>query len=135
MEQDIALVKYFYLLVSVRFVGACIDPFEPVLVTEYCPRGSLQVPTTPLYVCVKVYILPEAMSPFTPPPPFFIHLPRYVDISYPFLHSFYLHCSLGKLNLSTFTFSFNLFFSSPFPNLLQFTAFYTRSPYRTIARG
>jgi hypothetical protein len=24
-------------------VGACIDPYEPVLVTEYCPRGSLQV--------------------------------------------------------------------------------------------
>ena len=27
----------------VRFYGACMDPIYPVLVTEYCPRGSLQV--------------------------------------------------------------------------------------------
>ena len=26
----------------VRFYGACLDPIYPVLVTEYCPRGSLQ---------------------------------------------------------------------------------------------
>ncbi|XP_023334377.1 atrial natriuretic peptide receptor 1 [Eurytemora carolleeae] len=26
----------------VRFVGACIDPYQPMLITEYCPRGSLQ---------------------------------------------------------------------------------------------
>ena len=26
----------------VRFYGACMDPIYPVLVTEYCPRGSLQ---------------------------------------------------------------------------------------------
>ncbi len=26
----------------VRFVGACIDPDMPYLLTEYCPRGSLQ---------------------------------------------------------------------------------------------
>ena len=35
-------LKYEFLDL-VRFVGACIDPYEPVLVTEYCPRGSLQV--------------------------------------------------------------------------------------------
>ena len=27
----------------VRFYGACLDPIYPALVTEYCPRGSLQV--------------------------------------------------------------------------------------------
>ena len=27
----------------VRFYSACMDPIYPVLVTEYCPRGSLQV--------------------------------------------------------------------------------------------
>jgi atrial natriuretic peptide receptor A len=27
----------------VRFVGACIDPPHNCLVTEYCPKGSLQV--------------------------------------------------------------------------------------------
>ena len=26
----------------VRFVGACVDPDMPYLLTEYCPRGSLQ---------------------------------------------------------------------------------------------
>ena len=26
----------------VRFVGACLDHSQPFLVTEYCPRGSLQ---------------------------------------------------------------------------------------------
>ena len=26
----------------VRFVGACVDPDLPYLLTEYCPRGSLQ---------------------------------------------------------------------------------------------
>ena len=26
----------------VRFVGACLDHSQPLLVTEYCPRGSLQ---------------------------------------------------------------------------------------------
>ena len=26
----------------VRFYGACLDPVYPMLVTEYCPRGSLQ---------------------------------------------------------------------------------------------
>ncbi len=26
----------------VRFVGACLDPPSPCLLTEYCPRGSLQ---------------------------------------------------------------------------------------------
>ena len=26
-----------------RFVGACLDHSQPFLVTEYCPRGSLQV--------------------------------------------------------------------------------------------
>ncbi|KAK2704872.1 hypothetical protein QYM36_017049, partial [Artemia franciscana] len=26
----------------VRFVGACIDPPEPCILSEYCPRGSLQ---------------------------------------------------------------------------------------------
>ena len=28
-----------------RFVGACIDPGQTFLITEYCPRGSLQVST------------------------------------------------------------------------------------------
>ena len=28
---------------QVRFVGACLDHSQPFLVTEYCPRGSLQV--------------------------------------------------------------------------------------------
>ena len=27
----------------VRFVGACIDPPEQCILTEYCPKGSLQV--------------------------------------------------------------------------------------------
>lgn len=27
-----------------RFIGACIDPPNICIVTEYCPRGSLQVP-------------------------------------------------------------------------------------------
>ena len=26
----------------VRFIGACIDPPNCCLITEYCPRGSLQ---------------------------------------------------------------------------------------------
>lgn len=26
-----------------RFIGACIDPPNICIVTEYCPRGSLQV--------------------------------------------------------------------------------------------
>lgn len=26
-----------------RFIGACIDPPNVCIVTEYCPRGSLQV--------------------------------------------------------------------------------------------
>ena len=26
----------------VRFVGACLDHSNPLIVTEYCPRGSLQ---------------------------------------------------------------------------------------------
>lgn len=26
-----------------RFIGACIDPPNLCIVTEYCPRGSLQV--------------------------------------------------------------------------------------------
>ncbi|CAH0383021.1 unnamed protein product [Bemisia tabaci] len=26
----------------VRFYGACVDPPEPCLLTEYCPKGSLQ---------------------------------------------------------------------------------------------
>ena len=26
----------------VRFVGACLDHRNPLIVTEYCPRGSLQ---------------------------------------------------------------------------------------------
>ena len=27
----------------VRFVGACLDHSQPFLITDYCPRGSLQV--------------------------------------------------------------------------------------------
>jgi len=27
----------------VRFIGACVDGPTPCLLTEYCPRGSLQV--------------------------------------------------------------------------------------------
>lgn len=34
-----------------RFIGACIDPPNICIVTEYCPRGSLQV------------MLPSFMSP------------------------------------------------------------------------
>lgn len=26
-----------------RFIGACIDPPNICIITEYCPRGSLQV--------------------------------------------------------------------------------------------
>lgn len=26
-----------------RFIGACIDPPNTCIITEYCPRGSLQV--------------------------------------------------------------------------------------------
>lgn len=26
-----------------RFVGACIDPPHACIVTEYCPKGSLEV--------------------------------------------------------------------------------------------
>lgn len=29
-----------------RFIGACIDPPNICIVTEYCPRGSLQVQNT-----------------------------------------------------------------------------------------
>lgn len=31
-----------------RFIGACIDPPNICIVTEYCPRGSLQVMTVGL---------------------------------------------------------------------------------------
>uniref|UniRef100_A0AAR2JJH9 Guanylate cyclase n=1 Tax=Pygocentrus nattereri TaxID=42514 RepID=A0AAR2JJH9_PYGNA len=34
-----------------RFVGACIDPPNICIVTEYCPRGSLQVNT---YICFSL---------------------------------------------------------------------------------
>ena len=27
----------------VRFIGACLDSPRPIILTEYCPRGSLQV--------------------------------------------------------------------------------------------
>lgn len=27
-----------------RFIGACTDPPNICILTEYCPRGSLQVP-------------------------------------------------------------------------------------------
>jgi hypothetical protein len=30
----------------VRFVGACIDPPQQCILTEYCPKGSLQVTTS-----------------------------------------------------------------------------------------
>lgn len=26
-----------------RFIGACVDPPNTCIITEYCPRGSLQV--------------------------------------------------------------------------------------------
>ncbi|XP_031697451.1 atrial natriuretic peptide receptor 1-like [Anarrhichthys ocellatus] len=29
-----------------RFIGACIDPPNKCIITEYCPRGSLQVQYT-----------------------------------------------------------------------------------------
>ena len=35
--------KFQILHTGDRFYGACLDPIYPVLVTEYCPRGSLQV--------------------------------------------------------------------------------------------
>lgn len=34
-----------------RFIGACIDPPNTCIITEYCPRGSLQVH---LYTCLSV---------------------------------------------------------------------------------
>jgi len=30
-----------------KFVGACLDPTELIIVTQYCPRGSLQVKPSP----------------------------------------------------------------------------------------
>ena len=35
--------SYHYCVLHFRFVGACIDPGQTFLITEYCPRGSLQV--------------------------------------------------------------------------------------------
>jgi serine/threonine protein kinase len=32
-----------------RFIGVCIDPKHQYIVTEYCPKGSLQVTKT--YLC------------------------------------------------------------------------------------
>ncbi|MEQ2169354.1 hypothetical protein GOODEAATRI_024374 [Goodea atripinnis] len=34
-----------------RFIGACIDPPNICIITEYCPRGSLQVQHTCLSTC------------------------------------------------------------------------------------
>lgn len=40
-----------------RFIGACVDPPNTCIITEYCPRGSLQV-HLPVYlyspVCLSV---------------------------------------------------------------------------------
>lgn len=36
-----------------RFIGACIDPPNMCIITEYCPRGSLQVRHTQLMFCQK----------------------------------------------------------------------------------
>uniref|UniRef100_A0A8C4ID22 Guanylate cyclase n=1 Tax=Dicentrarchus labrax TaxID=13489 RepID=A0A8C4ID22_DICLA len=38
-----------------RFIGACIDPPNICIVTEYCPRGSLQV-TSPASILLHVFI-------------------------------------------------------------------------------
>lgn len=35
-----------------RFIGACIDPPNISIVTEYCPRGSLQVMSLALILFV-----------------------------------------------------------------------------------
>lgn len=37
-----------------RFIGSCIDPPNMCIITEYCPRGSLQVGTPPL--CLRVHL-------------------------------------------------------------------------------
>ena len=39
---DLKRMKDFQHDHLVRFVGACLDHSNPVLITEYCPRGSLQ---------------------------------------------------------------------------------------------
>ena len=39
----ITIIIILIIIMLFRFVGACIDPGQTFLITEYCPRGSLQV--------------------------------------------------------------------------------------------
>lgn len=36
-----------------RFIGACVDPPNTCIITEYCPRGSLQVSCLCVCMCLS----------------------------------------------------------------------------------